>query len=62
LSVYVTNPVKVKGIRMYCGIKNAERCSTEPVGEYICVRYTYKDLSTRLKLTSKKKKANSPEL
>ena len=33
MSAYVTNPVIVKGIRMYCGIANAEKCSAFPVGE-----------------------------
>lgn len=27
-------------IRMYWGIKNADRCSALPVPEYTCVKYT----------------------
>jgi hypothetical protein len=63
LSIYATNPVIVKGIRMYCGIKNAERCSAVPVGEYICVRYTYESRvgQTHFKLIVKSGKPNSPD-
>jgi hypothetical protein len=55
LSIYATNPFIVKGISMYCGSKNAERCSAVPVGEYICVRYTYESRvdQTHFKLMSK---------
>ena len=41
VSVYETNTVIVKGIMVYCAIKNAGRCSAVPSGECICVRDTY---------------------
>jgi hypothetical protein len=28
-------------IRMYCGMRNADRCSALPVPEYTCVKNTY---------------------